>query len=129
VFLYDGATHALISALTGSTAGDRVGFDGLTLLSNGNFLVFSQSLDVVGYFTDNTAAAAIINLTLTGTSAAGYGTAYKSGVVRPETSIVSADGPGLSVANAAVVQLAAGKIDLFNDEATHVLVDVTGCFT
>jgi Repeat of unknown function (DUF5650) len=75
------------------------------------------------------AASAVINLTLTDTTAAGYGTAFKSGIARPDTSIVNADGPDLSVANAAIVQLAAGEIDVFNDVATHVLVDVSGYFT
>jgi hypothetical protein len=41
VYLYDGATGALISVLTGSTAGDRVGFFGVQVLSNGNFVVRS----------------------------------------------------------------------------------------
>jgi hypothetical protein len=42
VYLYDGATGALISTLTGSTAGDRVGYDGVVVLSNGNYVVSSS---------------------------------------------------------------------------------------
>jgi hypothetical protein len=41
VYLYAGATGALISTLTGSTAGDRVGYFGVTALSNGNYVVRS----------------------------------------------------------------------------------------
>jgi len=41
VYLYNGATGALISMLTGSTAGDRVGFLGVQVLSNGNYVVRS----------------------------------------------------------------------------------------
>ena len=41
VYLYDGATHKLISTLTGSTANDQVGFLGVTALNNGNFVVSS----------------------------------------------------------------------------------------
>jgi hypothetical protein len=41
VYLYNGRTRALISALTGSTAGDSVGNWGVTALPNGNFLVTS----------------------------------------------------------------------------------------
>ena len=41
VYLYDGATLELISALTGSTANDQVGSGGLTVLSNGNWVVRS----------------------------------------------------------------------------------------
>src|SRR5688500_1929265 len=41
VYLYDGATLALISSTTGSTAHDRVGSGGIWFLANGNFLVSS----------------------------------------------------------------------------------------
>jgi hypothetical protein len=44
IYLYDGATGALISMLTGSTAGDRVGYGGgppwgPVALPNGNYVV------------------------------------------------------------------------------------------
>src|SRR3990172_7765035 len=45
VYLYDGATLAVISTLTGSTAEDAVGDGGVTILSNGNYLVRSSSWD------------------------------------------------------------------------------------
>ena len=41
VNLYSGATGTLISTLTGSTVNDRVGYGGVTVLKNGNFLVAS----------------------------------------------------------------------------------------
>lgn len=41
VYLYNGATRALISTLTGSTANDQVGLGGVRLLSNGNYVVIS----------------------------------------------------------------------------------------
>ncbi len=41
VFLYSGATHALISTLTGSSANDKVGSNGIVELTNGNFVVLS----------------------------------------------------------------------------------------
>ncbi len=41
VYYYNGETGSLISTLTGSTAGDRVGFGGVMVLSNGNYLVKS----------------------------------------------------------------------------------------
>ncbi len=41
VYLYNGATGALISTLAGSTAGDQVGNGGVTVLANGNFAVRS----------------------------------------------------------------------------------------
>jgi hypothetical protein len=42
VYLYNGATGALISTLTGTFAGDRVGLGGVDALSNGNFVVKSD---------------------------------------------------------------------------------------
>ncbi len=41
VYLYDGKTKALISTLTGSSANDRVGSDGLQVLESGDFVVYS----------------------------------------------------------------------------------------
>ena len=41
VYLYNGATGALISTLTGSTAGDQVGNRGVTVLANGDYVVQS----------------------------------------------------------------------------------------
>jgi hypothetical protein len=50
VYLYNGATHALISMLTGSNAGDVIGLNrrvnnGVVVLTNGNFVVLSPSWD------------------------------------------------------------------------------------
>lgn len=45
VYLYDGTTLAVISKLTGSAANDIVGNGGVTVLSNGNYLVYSGSWD------------------------------------------------------------------------------------
>jgi hypothetical protein len=45
VYLYNGSTLALISTLTGSTAGNEVGVGGVTVLSNGNFVVRSSKWD------------------------------------------------------------------------------------
>lgn len=39
VYLYNGATYALISTLTGSNANDYVGIDGITVLNNGNYVI------------------------------------------------------------------------------------------
>ena len=45
VYLYDGATLAIISTLKGSTANDNVGGDGVTVLTNGNYVVDSPNWD------------------------------------------------------------------------------------
>src|SRR5690242_5598649 len=39
VYVYNGTTGALLSTLSGSSAGDAVGSGGVTVLANGNFLV------------------------------------------------------------------------------------------
>ena len=41
VYLYHGQTHALISKLTGSQPNDQIGYGGITVLSNNNFIVLS----------------------------------------------------------------------------------------
>ena len=46
VYLFNGATGALISTLTGSTASDNVGLEGVVALTNGNFVVTSRSWDL-----------------------------------------------------------------------------------
>ena len=45
VYLYNGSTGALISTLTGSTANDNVGGNGITVLTNGNYVVRSPLWD------------------------------------------------------------------------------------
>ncbi len=45
VYLFNGATGALISTLTGSTAGDQIGLGGVTALGNGNFVIRSPEWD------------------------------------------------------------------------------------
>lgn len=45
VYLYNGTTLALISTLVGSTADDSVGNFGITVLTNGNFVVRSPFWD------------------------------------------------------------------------------------
>ena len=45
VYLFNGATGALISTLLGSTADDQVGSGGVTALTNGNFVVLSPNWD------------------------------------------------------------------------------------
>ncbi len=42
VYLYNGISGAVISTMTGSTANDRVGSDGVTVLANGNYVVRSS---------------------------------------------------------------------------------------
>ncbi|MFO0880918.1 MAG: hypothetical protein U0840_26635 [Gemmataceae bacterium] len=79
VYLFNGATGALISTLRGSTAGDQIGSFGVTALSNGNYVVRSLSWD-------NGAA------TNAGAVTWGSGTAGVSGVVSASNSLVGSTG-------------------------------------
>lgn len=45
VYLFDGLSGALLSTLTGSKANDQVGSGGVTLLSNGNYVISSRNWD------------------------------------------------------------------------------------
>ena len=51
VYLYSGSTGAIISTLTGNTAGDQIG-TGITVLTNGNFVIYSPLWDF-GPFADS----------------------------------------------------------------------------
>lgn len=42
VYLYNGKTHTVISRLTGSSADDQIGLDGIIALPSGNFVVISS---------------------------------------------------------------------------------------
>jgi hypothetical protein len=75
VYLYNGATGALISTLTGSTAYDQIGVGGVTGLSNGNYVVASP------YWDNGSAADA-------GAVTWGSGTTGVSGVVSAANSLV-----------------------------------------
>lgn len=50
VYLYNGATGALISTLTGSHTNDSVGSNGITVLTNGNYVVRSLNWDSNSFF-------------------------------------------------------------------------------
>jgi len=83
VYLYS-RSGALISTLTGSTPGDQVGAGGITVLSNGNFVISSRSWDNGGVV--DAGAQTWVS-----------GSTGLSGVVSASNSIVgssSNDGPG-----------------------------------
>ena len=67
VYLYASSTGALISALTGSHSGDMVGGNGITVLSDGNFLVASPSwnggIGAVTWVNGFTGATAVVSAT------------------------------------------------------------------
>jgi hypothetical protein len=75
VYLYNGASGALISVLTGSNNNDQVGSGGVTELANGNYVVLSPKWN-----SDGTADA--------GAATWGDGTTGVSGVVSSSNSLV-----------------------------------------
>ena len=99
VYLYNGATGALISALTGSTAGDQVGSGGVTVLYNGNFLVFSP-----GWHNGASVGAGAVTW---GDAASGV-----SGVISSANSLVgskTSDQVGVCVSSSCVTLLYSGN--------------------
>jgi hypothetical protein len=50
VYLYNGATQALISTMKGTSVNDQLGSAGITVLTNGNFVVASTVWDNAGVF-------------------------------------------------------------------------------
>jgi hypothetical protein len=75
VYLFNGNTRALISTLTGSHANDQIGSNGVVALTNGNYLVSSQSWD----------NGAVVDA---GAVTWGSGTSGVSGVVSAANSLV-----------------------------------------
>lgn len=74
-----------------------------------------------------TARAAVINLTAVDSSGGGFLSAYADGITWPGNSTVNYSGAGQTVANAAVVTMAAGKIKVrAGVNGAHVVLDVIG---
>lgn len=72
------------------------------------------------------ATAVGVNITVTDSSQAGYVAAWPSGPW-PGTSIINADAAGVTVANFALVPVAAdGSFQLLTQNAAHLIVDLSG---
>jgi hypothetical protein len=94
VYLYDGATSALISILVGNAANDRIGSGGVVALSNGNFVVVSPQWQSVGAVTW------------------GSGTSGISGAVSSSNSLVGStfdDQVGYGLSTTGVMELSNGN--------------------
>ena len=94
VYLYNGSTRALISTLTGATAGDQVGSGGVTVLATGHYVVSSPEWSAAG------AAAA-------GAATWCSGTAGLAGSVSAANSLVGSRAAD-RVSNAGIVALPNG---------------------
>jgi filamentous hemagglutinin family protein len=95
VYLYNGTTGALISALNGTSTGDQVGSGGITTLSNGNYLVRSPNWNNV-------------SVTAAGAVTWGSGTSGVSGVVSAANSLVGSTASD-QVGSGGITQLASGN--------------------
>ncbi len=76
------------------------------------------------------AAAAIVTITATETTAPGFVTAWPTGSNRPLVSNLNLDGPNETVANLAIVPLGGdGAFSLSTSATTHLVVDLVGYVT
>ena len=81
------------------------------------------------------ASAAVFNLAVTGTTAAGYLTVWPADQPRPRAASINWT-PGQTISNGMTVKLGAigtanaGKINLYNSAGTtHVILDLTGFYS
>ena len=91
VYLFDGLSGDLISSLVGSNAGDQAGYNFITLLNNGNYVVASL------YWNSNRGAATW-----------GNGSTGISGIVSVANSLVGSN-PGDFVGNGGITALSNGN--------------------
>jgi uncharacterized protein YkwD len=74
------------------------------------------------------ARAVTLNVTSTGSLSGGFATVYPCGSPRPDTSNLNF-APGQTVANAVTTKVGAGgAVCIYNNAATHLIVDVNGYF-
>lgn len=76
----------------------------------------------------NGAIAVSANLTLTGTSSAGFLSAWATGSEVPVVSSLNASGAGRTVANHAIVPAAGSSVRFMADMPTNLIVDVDGYY-
>ncbi|HVI86235.1 MAG TPA: hypothetical protein VNA86_13040, partial [bacterium] len=115
VYLFDGATGALISTLTGSHPGDNVGSGGVTALSDGNYVVDSPNWN-------NGAASKAGAVTW------GSGTAGVSGTVSAANSLVGSTAND-SVGSGGVTALSNGNYVVDSPGWTNGAVAWAGAVT
>lgn len=76
----------------------------------------------------NTITSAAVTLTITNTTASGFATVWPAGQPRPWVSNVNWE-RGQTRANAALVGLSFGSVDVFVSSPADVVLDVSGAFT
>lgn len=75
------------------------------------------------------ATAAVVNITAVDADGAGFWTAWASGRPQPDTSNLNTETKGHVIANAAIVPVGPGGLDLFTSAGGNLIIDVTGYFT
>jgi LPXTG-site transpeptidase (sortase) family protein len=75
------------------------------------------------------AVAAVLNVTVTGTTDGGFWTVYAAGARNPGTSNLNVSGPNQTIANQVIAPVSGGAIDVFSSGGGHVIVDLFGYFT
>jgi hypothetical protein len=76
------------------------------------------------------ASAVAVNITAADATAGGFITAWAAGETRPLASNVNLPNQGATVPNLAIVPVGAGgKISIYTDAGTHLIVDVAGWFS
>ncbi len=76
----------------------------------------------------STAAAAVLNITSTGSSAGGFITVFPCGITQPNSSTLNY-AAGQTIANATISKIGTnGQVCIYADTDTHLLVDVTGYY-
>jgi len=78
---------------------------------------------------DPAATAAIVNVTVTGSDAAGYGTAWAAGTSKPSPASCINYNANDTVANTILVATTAGKFNIELLAPAHVIVDLVGVIT
>ena len=73
--------------------------------------------------------AVLVNISLDQTTAPGYVQAWPARSKRPETAVINAEAAGQVVSNAAILPVTDGKVVLYTQASTHVIVDVLGYYT
>jgi Tol biopolymer transport system component len=75
-------------------------------------------------------SAVILNVTAVNSTAKGFVTVWPSGSVRPLASNLNLERTGQTIPNQVIVPIGAdGKVNLYTDQGTHLVVDVAGWFS
>ncbi len=76
------------------------------------------------------AAAVVLTVTVTESTAAGFVTVWPSGTSQPNTSNLNVVRPNQTIPNQVIVPLGTGgRVSLFTQNAAHLIADVAGYFT